>query len=108
MTVRVLVTESAQADMLELKAYLLDRFGLKIWRNCLNELRTGFDRIARYPELGRIPDELASLQMLQFLQVIVGKNRIVYELRDGVVYVHLVCDTRRDLAGVLMRRIVRS
>jgi hypothetical protein len=33
-------------------------------------------------------------------------NRIVYELRDDTAYIHIVCDTRRDLQGLLMKRIV--
>lgn len=33
-------------------------------------------------------------------------NRIIYELRDRAVYVHVVCDTRRDLRAVLLRRLL--
>jgi hypothetical protein len=33
-------------------------------------------------------------------------NRIIYEVRVDVAYIHVVCDTRRDLKGLLMRRMV--
>lgn len=36
-----------------------------------------------------------------FIQVLSGKNRIVYQVRDDTVFIHLVVDTRRDLQALL-------
>jgi toxin ParE1/3/4 len=33
-------------------------------------------------------------------------NRIIYEVRDDTAYIHVVCDARRDLQSLLMKRIV--
>lgn len=63
--------------------------------------------IADHPGAGRIPLELESLGISQYRQVLAGMNRMIYEWADDAVYIHLVCDTRRDLQALLMKRIVR-
>ena len=35
-------------------------------------------------------------------------NRIIYEVREDTVYIHIVCDTRQNLQGLLLKRIVNS
>ena len=62
--------------------------------------------IADHPRAGRIPPELESLNISQYRQVLSGMNRVIYELRDDTAYIHVACDTRRDLQGLLMKRIV--
>jgi len=37
-----------------------------------------------------------------------GMNRIIYEVREDTVYIHIVCDTRQNLQGLLLKRIVNS
>ncbi len=59
-----------------------------------------------HPLAGHLPDELAALNLVQYQQVLVGMKRIIYELGDRTVYVHVVCDTRRDLRAVLLRRLL--
>lgn len=33
-------------------------------------------------------------------------NRIIYEVQGGVLYIHIVCDTRKDLRALLTRRLL--
>jgi len=47
------------------------------------------------------------LGLQQYRQVISGMSRIIYELRDEVIYIHIVCDTRRDMRTLLSRRLLR-
>jgi hypothetical protein len=35
-------------------------------------------------------------------------NRIIYEQRGDALYIHIVCDARRELQGLLMKRIITS
>jgi hypothetical protein len=62
--------------------------------------------IGQFPESGHVPAELEGFVDDSFLQALFGKNRIIYQVRDDTIYVHLVVDTRRDLLG-LLQRIVR-
>lgn len=108
MTVSVVVLHGAETDLRELRRYVCHRFGAKRWAGTIGSLRAAFLRIAEHPEAGHVPDELVTLQLVQFRQVLAGKNRMVYELRGSTAYVHLVCDARRDLHAVLMRRLVEA
>lgn len=40
--------------------------------------------------------------------MLAGANRIVYERRGNMAYVHLSCDSRRDLKNVLLQRLVEA
>ena len=35
-------------------------------------------------------------------------NRIIYEIRRETIYIHIICDSRRDTQGLLMRRMLRG
>jgi len=64
--------------------------------------------IAGHAQAGRVPPELESLNSFQYRRVLSGMKRIIYEVRDGTAFIHIVCDTRRDLHGLLMKRIVHA
>lgn len=64
-------------------------------------------RIEAYPQAGRIPDELATLNLAQYRQTPSGTNRIIYELRGDTASVHIICDVRMDLQTLLMRRLLQ-
>jgi toxin ParE1/3/4 len=108
MTVQVVVLQSAEMDLKSLRRYLVKNFGLSVWQTSYAQIKKDVNAIKKYPLSGVIPDELEHLSLFQFRQVISGMNRIIYEIRGEIVYVHLICDTRRDLQGLLTRRILRS
>lgn len=108
MSVRVVVLRGAEADLRELRRYVLHRFGERAWLQSLTAIRATIERIARHPEAGCVPDELVPLGLTQYRQMLSRANRIVYEQRADVAFVHLVCDARRDLTAVLMRRLVET
>lgn len=107
MTVKVVLLQSAETDLRELKSYLVKNFGLAVWHQSYTEIKETVARVSAYPKLGGIPDELTTLNLVQYRQVLSGMNRIIYELRGDTVFVHVICDTRKDLQTLLMSRILR-
>ena len=69
------------------------------------KLKESMRNLASFPRLGAVPPELEGIHGGQFRQLICGMNRIIYELRQDTVYVHIIVDTRRDLSALLMRRL---
>ncbi len=63
--------------------------------------------IALFPRLGSMPSALETLNLTQYRQILSGKNRIIYKVRQDAVYVHLIVDARRDLKDVLMQWLLR-
>jgi toxin ParE1/3/4 len=105
--VKVVVLESAQADLVELRSYIVKNFSVTTWQVTYAKLKLAIRNLALFPQLGGIPGELETLNLTQYRQILSGKNRIIYEVRQDAVYIQLIIDTRRDLKDVLMQRLLR-
>lgn len=99
---------SAERDLLELKDYVLKNFGKIAWRSSYKKIKDAVIRLKKFPLEGHVPDELASLNVTQYRQVIAGMNRVIYEVRGQTLYIHIVCDTRKDMQSLLTRRLLRA
>jgi len=108
MNYRVVILQAAGQDLKDLRAYLLKNFGKETWLSRFPDIRTASDNLKRFPDSGAIPDALEQLNLAQYRQVISGSNRIIYEVREMTVYVHLVVDTCRDMKSLLTRRLLRA
>jgi toxin ParE1/3/4 len=62
--------------------------------------------LAEQPRLGTVPPELGELGIDRYLELAVGRNRILYEVRDETVFILIVVDHRRDFRAVLSRRLL--
>lgn len=103
---KVVFLQSAEADLKDLKIYIVNNFGKADWLTSYGKIKSAVAMIQDHPKAGRIPPELESLNIAQYRQVLAGLNRLIYEVRADTAYVHIVCDVRRDLKGLLMKRIV--
>jgi toxin ParE1/3/4 len=104
--VKVVFLQSAEADLKDLQRYVVKNLGKDIWLTSYGKIKESVAMIQAQPKLGRVPPELESLNIARHRQVLSGMNRIIHEVRDGTAFIHIVCDTRRDLQGLLMKRIV--
>lgn len=104
---RLVFLRSAEEDIKALKGYIVKNFGRESWTISYEKLKACATTLQEHPRMGRIPPELEQLDITQYRQVISGMNRIIYEVREETIYIHVVVDTRRDLQRLLMKRIVR-
>ena len=104
---KIVILESAEYDLKELKDYLVKNFSVGTWKNTYNKLKKVIRNLKDFPDLGTIPDELEKLNLSQYRQVISGMNRIIYEVRRDIIYIHVIMDTRRDTMSLLTRRLLR-
>lgn len=107
MSFSVVFLKSAEQDIKELREYVVKRFGNKTWQATLDKLRESVRTIQTQPHAGTLPEELRALNPGQYRQIISGMNRMIYEIRQQTIYIHIVCDNRRDLQGLLNRRMLR-
>jgi toxin ParE1/3/4 len=101
---RILPTARIGID--ELRNYVAHTFGWQTWRQTSAQLQEAITRIRQYPESGHVPAELEGFFGDSFRQVLSGRNRIIYQVRDDTVFLHLVADTRRDLPALLQRIVL--
>lgn len=104
---KIVILASAELDLQDLRAYIVKDFSAATWQKTFKQIRASIRNLAKFPLLGSVPDELQTLNLTQYRQVLSGQNRIIYEVRQDTIYVHLVVDTRRDLLSFLLRRLVR-
>ncbi|MFN3304049.1 MAG: type II toxin-antitoxin system RelE/ParE family toxin [Roseateles sp.] len=104
---RVVFLPGAEQDLRDIRRYVLKKFGAPAWADTLARLRATVDTLKAFPMSGAVPEELAELGSERYRQLVSGKNRVIYEPVAEVVYVHIVCDVRRDLHGLLGRRLLR-
>ena len=108
MKLRLVFLDSAQEDLKELRRYVIGSFGPQSWKNSYAKIKQSVELIQEHPQAGHVPDELMRLSLGSYRQVISGVNRIIYEVRAQTIYVHVICDSRMDLASLLTRRLLRN
>ena len=104
---RVVFLPGAEQDLRDIRQYVLKKFGPQAWADTLARLRVTTGTLKDFPLSGAVPDELADLGSERYRQLLSGKNRVIYEPTADLVYIHIVCDVRRDLRGLLARRLLR-
>ncbi|HOY21634.1 MAG TPA: type II toxin-antitoxin system RelE/ParE family toxin [Cellvibrio sp.] len=107
MAIQIVILESAEQDLKLLRNYILKHFSVDVWRSSYTNIKQVIRNLQAFPEVGAIADELEKLNLAQYRQVLSGMNRIIYELRQETIYIHMIVDSRRDLSGLLARRLLR-
>jgi len=107
MSFQVVFLKSAELDLKELQGYMVKNFGKDAWQVSYAKIKDAVNTIGTFPLGGNVPEELERLNLTQYRQVIAGMNRIIYEVRQEIVYIHIVCGTRKDMKSHLTRRLVR-
>jgi plasmid stabilization system protein ParE len=108
MSFQVVFLKSAEQDLKELRSYIVKNFGKDTWQASYTKIKDAVNTIQTLPLGGSVPNELESLNLTQYRQVISGMNRIIYEVRQETIYIHIICDTRKDMKSLLTRRLLRT
>ncbi|PKH83979.1 plasmid stabilization protein [Pseudomonas sp. Choline-02u-1] len=108
MSLKVVILQSAQTDLKEIRTYLVKEFSSQIWQKTYADLKISILGLADLPYSGSIPEEIEKLNLGQYRQIISGMNRIIYEVREKTVFVHIIVDTRKSLPALLMKRLLRG
>ncbi|MFA5171187.1 MAG: type II toxin-antitoxin system RelE/ParE family toxin [Sulfuriferula sp.] len=108
MSLKVVFLRSAEQDLKELRGYIIKQFGKEVWQDSYRKIKASVGVIQTYPLGGSIPEEFERLNLAQYRQVISGMNRIIYEVRQETVYIHIICDNRKEMASLLTRRLLRD
>lgn len=106
MSLPVVFLTSAERDLKELKNYIVKNFGQPIWLTTYHKIKDSIKTIQTFSLRGALPEELEKINLTQYRQVISEKNRIIYEVRKQAIYIHLICDARKDLRSVLLKRLL--
>ncbi|PRW69467.1 plasmid stabilization protein [Pseudomonas fluorescens] len=106
MTFKVVILHSAKRDLKDIKSYLIRQFSTSTWQQSYDAMKQAM-RLLESPYAGSIPQEIEKLNLSQYRQVVCGMNRIIYEIRDPIIYVHIIADTRKNLQTLLLKNLIQ-
>ncbi len=66
---KVVILKSAENDLQDLKAYLIEHFGKASWQKSYGSIKAAIRQIQQFPNQGKVPDELAQVHLVQYRQV---------------------------------------
>lgn len=102
----ILWTETARTDVEEIARFIAHD-SIENALAVLDRLEHSVENLAYLPERGRFVPELKQLGVLAYREIIVRPWRIIYRFDVDRVYVLGVLDGRRDLASLLLERLIR-
>lgn len=103
---RVEFTDSAKADLKDLRAYLLRYNPKGTWELVKKQIQERIDYIAKYPDSGSIPQELQDYPD-GFRQILTNQQRIIYRVTPDIIFIHVICGQVQDFTELLIKKLTR-
>ena len=103
----IIVLPDAQEDLLWLQAYMLDKWSEDEWVQAENEI---FDKLALVDSgllSGACVQELASIGIFEYENVLTSHHKLVYRRIDTDVYLYAIASHRQNYPTLLMRRLLK-
>jgi len=107
MNFQVRVTSEAEKDIEDIFDYIAKKDTLENANYILEKLEELIFSLDENPERGHYPSELEHHGIKDYREVLFKPYRIIYEVTDRKVIVHVCVDGRRDLKTLLERRLLR-
>jgi len=102
----VLLTRSAEQDLESIHNYIAEFDSLAHANGLLDQLMRVVEGLARSPERGSYPKELAALGIEEYRQTVFKPYRVIYRVMGRQVVIYLIIDGRRDMQSLLARRLL--
>jgi toxin ParE1/3/4 len=107
MRYRVRILADAEEDLHEIFRHVaLYDCPERAW-SLLENLERRCSSLTTLANRGHIPPELRAVGVTEYREIHFKPYRIFYRVESGTVYVYAVLDGRRELTGLLQRRLLR-
>ena len=77
----------------------------KNWPATKKAIQAELSAIRKNPLARATPTELQDMATTQYRQGLTTYHRIIYEVTDDAIYVHIICHQRKDLTQILLKRV---
>ncbi|MDR1989687.1 MAG: type II toxin-antitoxin system RelE/ParE family toxin [Acidobacteriaceae bacterium] len=102
------ISQSAKRDFLEIKSYVVRKFGAGHWNTIAGEWKTHLKNIADNPGIGSHIDELDGTGYVNVKKYHYKNVIAVYSFSDTELEVHLFMPAMRDFRTHLMNRMLQG
>lgn len=103
----IVILPDAQADLLDLQAYMLERWTPELWLAAEEDIFAQLAQVDSGFINGPVIPLLASVGMMDYRTILSSNHRILYRQIDGNTYVYAVAGQAQDFQTLLLRRLFR-
>jgi toxin ParE1/3/4 len=108
MSYKVHVLAYAKDDYREIRDYIKRKFGDQVWMTAEADFKKVFKQIADMPLASSIPEEIEAIGLFQYRQRLVDQTRVIYQIKENDIFVHMFVDTNRDFSTLLYNRLMSN
>ena len=101
----VIILPDAQADLLALQDYMLDKWGEAAWLKAEDEIFEKLEKVDTGILNGTPVQELASVGILDYQNVYTSHHKLVYRRIGNDTYMYLFAGHRQDYPTILAKRL---
>ncbi len=105
---RVLWSQDASQDLLEIVRFIKERSGAGIARQIYERITLKVAKANSFPESHRVVPELAQIGISEVKEIIEAPWRIFYRATESEVRVLSVIDGRRNVEDILYRKMIEG
>lgn len=103
---KVVVTKDAEADLENIHNYISEHDCPENTDYVLDELLAVADNLTNFPMKGTMPNELQTLGIREFRQILFKPYRVIYRVLGQQIIIYVITDGRRDMKALLSRRLL--
>lgn len=107
MKFKVVIDPLAKVDLIEIYHYVSANDCIPNADKLLVALEETCYKLEKFPERGHVPPELRQTGIKNYLEIHYKPYRIIYEIEEGLIYIHCVIDGRRNIQEILSYRLLR-
>jgi len=102
----VIILPDAQADLLSLPEYMLDKWDEAAWLKVEDEIFDKLENVDTGIFSGTLVQELASVGIVDYRNVYTSHHKLVYRRFGGDTVVYLIAGQRQDYPTLLAKRLL--
>jgi toxin ParE1/3/4 len=106
MSYEVSLTKDAERDLEEIYFFIAEHDSRGNADHVLDRLVQAADALRTSPDRGSYVNELRSLGVSEYRQILFKPYRLIYRVHAHQVIVYVVADGRRDMESLLARRLL--
>lgn len=106
MSYKVQVLAYAKDDYREIRGYVKKKFGEQVWMTMEADFKKMLKQIADMPLAGSVPEEVEAIGLVHYRQRLVGQTRVIYQIKEAEIFVHMFVNTNRDFPTLLYDRLM--
>ena len=102
----VIILPDAQADLLSLQDYMLDKWGEVAWLKAEDEIFEKLEKVDSGIFSGTPVQDLALVGILDYQNVHTSHHKLVYQRIGSDTYAYLIAGHRQDYPTILEKRLL--